>query len=91
MAVQLLLRRNPSAVVLMAIDHDEQESLYKALKKHAPPSTRFVGIRRLDDEGELVRLDALGLDGVLQRPLAETDLRATVNHLLRSESLAGVS
>jgi CheY-like chemotaxis protein len=90
-AVQLLLRRNPSALVLMALDGDEQETLYQALKEHAPPSTRFVAIRRLDDEGELARLDALGLDGVLQRPLEESDLKATVKHLFHAGAMAGVS
>ena len=90
-AVQLLLRRNPSALVLMAIDHDEQETLYQAMKEHAPPTTRFVGIRRLDEEGELARLDALGLDGILQRPVVESDLRATVKHLLQPVAMAGVS
>jgi CheY-like chemotaxis protein len=90
-AVQLLLRRNPQALVLMALDRDEQEALYQALKEHAPPTTRFVAIRRLDDEGELARLDALGLDGVLQRPVAESDLKATVKHLLSAGTMAGVS
>jgi hypothetical protein len=90
-AVQLLLRRNPSALVLMAIDHDEQEALYQAMKEHAPATTRFVGMRRLDEEGELARLDALGLDGVLQRPVNESDLRVTVKHLMRAGALAGVS
>jgi hypothetical protein len=86
-----LLRRNPSALVLMALDYGEHETLYQAMKEHAPTSTRFVGIRRVDDEGELARLDALGLDGVLQRPLAESDLRATVKHLLCAGAMAGVS
>ncbi len=90
-AVQLLLRRNPSALVLMAIDHDEQESLYQAMKEHAPRSTRFVGMRCLDEEGELARLDALGLDGLLQRPVAESDLRATLKHLMQPVAMAGVS
>jgi CheY-like chemotaxis protein len=90
-AVQLLLRRNPSALVLMALDHGEQETLYQSMKEHAPPTTRFVGIRCLDDEGELARLDALGLDGVLHRPLAESDLRAIVKHLLIADAMAAVS
>ena len=59
------------------------------IKEHAPPATRFVGIRRLDDEKELERLDALGLDGILHRPASEPDLRATVRHLLNAGALAG--
>lgn len=34
-AVQLLLRRHPSAVVLMALDSVEQEGLFQALRDHA--------------------------------------------------------
>jgi CheY-like chemotaxis protein len=90
-AVQLLLRRNPSALVLMAIDRDEHEALYQAMKEHAPPTTRFVGIRHLDDEGELARLDDLGLDGILQRPVSESDLKSIVKHLLNAGAMAGVS
>jgi DNA-binding response OmpR family regulator len=90
-AVQLLLRRNPSALVLMAIDNDEQAAHYQAMKEHAPSQARFVGIRHIDEESELARLDALGLDGILQRPVAESDLRATIKHLLRTDAMAGVS
>jgi CheY-like chemotaxis protein len=90
-AVQLLLRRNPSALVILAIDDEEQEALYQAMKEHAPAATRFVGIRRLDDEGEVARLDALGLDGVLQRPVNESDLRTTVKYLSGAGALAGAS
>jgi CheY-like chemotaxis protein len=90
-AVQLLLRRNPGALILMALDDGEHESLYQAMKEHAPPTARFVGIRQFDEEGEVARLDALGLDGVLQRPLAESDLRATIKHLLSAGAMAGVS
>jgi hypothetical protein len=61
------------------------------MKEHAPPTTRFVGIRHLDEEGELARLDALGLDGVLHRPVSEPDLRATVKHLVQPVAMAGVS
>src|SRR4051794_18100392 len=90
-AVQLLLRRSPHALVLMALDREEQESLFQAMKEHAPPTSRFVAIRNLDDEDELARLDALGLDGILQRPLNESDLKATVKHLLGAGAMAGVS
>ncbi len=90
-AVQLLLRRHPSAVVLMALDSVEQEGLFQALRDHAPPTTRFIGIRQIDDEDELARLDALGLDGVLHRPLSESDLKATVRHIIKNGTLAAVS
>jgi CheY-like chemotaxis protein len=88
-AVQLLLRRSPSALVLMALDSDGHEALYRSLKEHAPSATRFVGIRQLDDEHELERLDSLGLDGIIHRPVSEPDLRATVRHLLKAGALAG--
>jgi CheY-like chemotaxis protein len=90
-AVQLLLRRNPSALVLMALDQDADIAHYQAMKELAPPATRFVGIRHVEEEGELTRLDALALDGLLQRPVTESDLKATVNHLLGAGAMAGVS
>ena len=44
-AVQLLLRRNPSALVLLPIDHAEQEALYQAIEASTRRRrTRFVGI-----------------------------------------------
>src|SRR5262249_31141315 len=73
-AAQLLLRRNPFALVMLAVDSPDQEAFYRSLRGHAPAQTRFVGILRIEEEGQLDRLDALGLDGVLHRPLAEPDL-----------------
>ncbi|MFO0909560.1 MAG: response regulator [Isosphaeraceae bacterium] len=81
-AAQLLSRRTPFGLIILPIENPEQEAFYNALKAHAAPSTRFVGSVSLDDESQLDRLDALGLDGVLNRPLAEYDLKVTVRQLL---------
>ncbi|MFO0907590.1 MAG: response regulator [Isosphaeraceae bacterium] len=81
-AAQLLLRRTPFGIVMLPIDNTEQEAFYHSLRSHAPASTRFIGMLRIDEESQLDRLDALGLDGVLHRPLSENDLRATVQQLL---------
>lgn len=90
-AAQLLLRRNAFALVMLPIDTAEQETFYLSLREHAPAATRFIGLLRLDEESQLERLDRLGLDGVVHRPLTEPDLRATVRQLLRGRELAGVS
>ena len=90
-AAQLLLRRNPGALVLLAIDRPEHEANYRALRDQAPAATRFVGIQSFDGEEELARLDALGLDGVLHRPVSEPDLRATVKHLAGPSTLGKAS
>jgi CheY-like chemotaxis protein len=79
---QLLLRRGRFDVVMMALDHPEQEPFYRACRVSAPAGTWFVGIMRLDAGSSLARVDALGLDGVLSRPVAEADVLATVQHLL---------
>ncbi len=89
---QLLLRRNAFDLVLMAFDQPEQEAFYRAVKEQVPAKTRFVGVLGIQDESELVRLDAIGLDGVLHRPLSETDLIATVEHLLKeSRTMVGAA
>lgn len=85
-AAQLLLRRNKFDLVLMALDRADQEQFYRLSKTQAPASTRFVGILAIHDEAQLVRLDAMGLDGILHRPLTEEDLLATVSHLLEGET-----
>lgn len=90
-AAQLLLRRNPFAVVLLPVDTPEQEAFYQAVRGHAPGAARFVGVLKIEEEGQLERLDALGLDGVVHRPLTEPDIRATVRQLLRGREHAGVS
>jgi CheY-like chemotaxis protein len=79
---QLLLRRGKFDVVMLALDNAEQEPFYRTCRALAPPGTWFVGIMRLDAGCPLARVDALGLDGVLSRPVTEADLLATVQHLL---------
>ena len=83
-ASQLLLRRQSFQLVILALDRPEQESFFRACKQQNTNGTRYIGIVNLDEESELARLDAMGLDGVIHRPVNETNLRATVNHLLSS-------
>jgi CheY-like chemotaxis protein len=79
---QLLLRRTKFDLVMMGLETAENEAFYRSCRSHAPATTRFVGILGLEDEAQLARLDAMGLDGILHRPVAEADLMATVKHLL---------
>jgi DNA-binding response OmpR family regulator len=88
---QLLLRRNRFDLVIMGLDRPDQEPVFRSSREQCPESTRFVGIVHIDDEGELARLDAMGLDGILHRPLVEADLRATAKHLLGAREPAGVA
>ena len=81
-ASQLLLRRQTFQVVILAMDRSEQEAFFRACKQQNTNGTRYIGILNIDDESELARLDAMGLDGVVHRPVNETNLIATVNHLL---------
>ena len=81
-AAQLLLRRQAFQLLLLSMDRPEQEGFFRACKLQYPNGARYVGILNIQEEGELVRLDAMGLDGVLHRPISESDLVATVNHLL---------
>src|SRR5262249_33366503 len=90
-AAQLLIRRNTFALVMLPVDSPEQEAFYRSIREHAPAETRFVGVLRIDEEGQLDRLDVLGLDGILHRPLSEPDLKATVRHLLSDGAAAGVA
>jgi CheY-like chemotaxis protein len=88
-AAQLLLRRNSFALVMLPIENADQESVYQSFRQHTPASTRFVGIARIDEESKLDRLDSLGLDGVIQRPMTEPDLRATVRQLVANNEAVG--
>jgi CheY-like chemotaxis protein len=82
-AAQLLLRRQAFHLVLVSMDRPEQEAFFRACKQQRTNGTRYVGILNIQEEAELARLDALGLDGVLHRPVSESDLVATINHLLQ--------
>ncbi len=90
-AAQLMLRRTKFDLVLIPLDHPEQEQFYRVCRDQASATTRFVGLLEIHDEGELVRLETMGLDGTLHRPLNEADLVATVKHLLGSEQLVAAS
>jgi CheY-like chemotaxis protein len=81
-ASQLLLRRQPFQMVILAMDRPEQEGFFRTCKQQNTCQARFVGILNIDEESELARLDAMGLDGVIHRPINESNLVATVNHLL---------
>lgn len=84
-AAQLLLRRQSFNLMVMALDRPDQEAFFQTCKQQYAASTRFIGIANIEEESELARLDAMGLDGVLHRPVSEADLLATVNHLLRRD------
>jgi CheY-like chemotaxis protein len=88
---QLLLRRQRFDLVILALDQPGSEALLPACRELCPESTRFVGISGVEDEEELARLDALSLDGLLHRPLAEPDIRSTAGHLLRAREAAGAA
>lgn len=90
-AAQLLLRRNPFEVVMLPLDGPEHEAFYQSVRAIAPDSTRFVGVLRVEEEGQLDRLDALGIDGVVHRPMTESDLRATLRQLLNGRGQVPVS
>jgi DNA-binding response OmpR family regulator len=81
-AAQLLLRRQSFQLVMLAMDRPDQEGFFRACKQQNSSGPRYIGILKIDDEGELSRLDAMGLDGVIQRPVNETDLVSTVNYLM---------
>jgi hypothetical protein len=68
--------------VIMALDHPGQEPFYRTCRAQAPAKTRILGIAAIDEEGDLVRLDAMGLDGILHRPVGEKDIIVTVRHML---------
>jgi DNA-binding response OmpR family regulator len=84
-AAQLLLRRQAFALMILALDRPDQEAFFQVCKQQNTAGTRFIGIASIEDESELARLDAMGLDGVLHRPVNESDLLATVKHLLSQD------
>jgi DNA-binding response OmpR family regulator len=80
-SAQLLLRRQAFKLMILALDRPDLEAFFQSCKQQNSAGTRFIGIASIDDESELARLDAMGLDGVLHRPVRESDLIATVRHL----------
>jgi CheY-like chemotaxis protein len=81
-ATQLMLRRQKFQIVMLPMDLSEHEAVFRACKQQNTNGTRYIGILNVDEESQLARLDAIGLDGVIHRPVNETNLIATVNHLL---------
>ncbi len=90
-AAQLLLKRQSFALVILPVDTADQETFYQGARAHAPATTRFIGLVKIEEESQLDRLDRLGLDGVLHRPLTEPDLRSTVRQLIGECELVGVT
>ena len=84
-AAQLLIRRQVFDLIILALDRPDQEAFFQGLKQQNTGAARFIGIASIEDEVELARLDAMGLDGVLHRPVSENDLLATVKHLLTQD------
>jgi len=80
-AARLLVRRGPFALILLPAEGDEQGAFCRQLRAASPAATRFVGLAA-GGEPALDRLEEMGLDGVLHRPLREADVRATVRQLL---------
>ncbi|MGA7497060.1 MAG: response regulator [Isosphaeraceae bacterium] len=92
-AAQLLMRRQGFNLVILALDRPDQEAFFQACKRQNTAGSRYIGIASIEDENELARLDAMGLDGVLHRPVSAGDLLATVKHLLNigRATMAGVA
>jgi DNA-binding response OmpR family regulator len=84
-AAQLLLRRQLFNLVILPVDRPDQEAFFQTCKQLVAAGTRFIGIATIDSEAEVARLDAIGLDGVLHRPINERDLLSTVKHLLSQQ------
>ncbi len=87
-AAQLLLKRNRFTLLILPVDTPDQEAFYHSMKALVGPTTRVVGLARFDEESQIDRLDSLGLDGVIRRPVTEPDLRDTVRQLI-GEACAG--
>lgn len=88
---QLLMRRQRFDLILIGLDRPDQEPMLRACRELCPEMTRVVGLVGLSDEEELSRLDEMGLDGILHRPLAEADLNATIDHLIRQPGAVAVA
>lgn len=78
---QLLLRRERFDLVLLNADKPGTADLLNECRSRCPEA-RLIGIVGLDGEEALNRIDQLGLDALLHRPLATPDLLDTVRHLM---------
>ncbi len=85
---QLLMRRSRFDIVLMAFDHTDQEPFYQAAREQTGQETRYIGIVGIQEESQIDRIDTLGLDGIIHRPVNEADLADTVRHLLQAPAQA---
>ncbi len=89
---QLLLRRAARIdIIMMAIDHPEDEQFYNTLRTQTAAGVRFVGIANVIDESEVLRLDSIGLDGIIERPVTEEAVIETVRMLAQARFLSLVS
>jgi CheY-like chemotaxis protein len=90
-AAQLLMKRGRFDIVMLALDQPDQEQFYSAMRTQSPATTRFVGLTKFIEEAELVRLDSIGLDGIIERPITVEAVKETVKLLVGSRSLERVS
>ena len=86
--VYFLMRKVRFDVILMDIDGPDQEKFYGELRAQAQPKTRFVGFTKSQEEVDLIRLDTLGLDGIIQRPPTVDAITATLKHFVETEKQA---
>jgi CheY-like chemotaxis protein len=90
-AAQLLMKRARFDIIMLALDRPDQEQFYSSIRAQSPPTTRFVGLTRFSDEAELLRLDSLGLDGIIERPVDAKAVQETIRLLVDSSSLSRAS
>lgn len=85
---QLLLRRANFHFVILPLDRPEHEADYLALRAQSSPGTRFVGLTGVRHEDEIIRLDSMGIDALIERPIRTPDVLATLHRLLEAQPAA---
>jgi CheY-like chemotaxis protein len=90
-AAQLLLRRARFDIIVVSIDGPEEEQLYNVLRTQVAAEMRFVGIASVSEESELMRLDSIGLDGIIERPVSKGAIIETIKMLSQARFLSMVS
>ena len=90
-AAQLLLRRARFDIIVVSIDGPEEEQLYNVLRTQVAAEIRFVGIATVSEESELMRLDSIGLDGIIERPVSKEAIIDTIKMLSQARFLSMVS